>query len=75
MLVDQPLDDGALEVVRREALLLLRVGEEAHLDEHGRHVRADQHPERRLLERAALIGTRSRSDASTACASAADSSM
>ena len=40
-----------LEGVREELLLLLRVRQEAHLDEHRRHVRADEHAERRLLDR------------------------
>ena len=35
-----------------ELLLLLGVGDEAHLDEHRRHVGADEHAERRLLNRA-----------------------
>ncbi len=31
-------------------LFLFRVGDEAHFDQHRRHVGADEHPERRLLK-------------------------
>ena len=50
--LDERLHDRILELVGRELLLLGRVGDEAHLDQHGRHVGADEHAERRLLNRA-----------------------
>ena len=52
MLLDQRLRDGVLEIVGVQLLLLRGIGDEAHLDEHRRHVRADEHAERRLLDRA-----------------------
>ena len=42
---------SASAVRRRRAPAPLRVRQEAHLDEHRRHVGADQHAERRLLHR------------------------
>ena len=49
--VEERLGDAVLELVRLQLRFLLRVAEERHLDEHGRHVRRDEHAERRLLNR------------------------
>ena len=49
---DQCLRQRVLVFVGQQFLLLLRVRQESELDEHGRHVRADKHPERPLLNRA-----------------------
>jgi hypothetical protein len=68
--LDERLDEGRLESVGAELALLIGIGDEAHLDEQRRHVRADEDAERR-----GLIGTRSRSAPSTACANTADCSM
>src|SRR4029453_8371549 len=41
----------ALKGIRSELLFLFWVGDEAHFDEHGWHVGADEHAERGLLNR------------------------
>ena len=50
--VDERLHDRGLERLGHELPLLFGVGDEAHFDEHCRHVRADEHAEGRLLDRA-----------------------
>ena len=47
--VEQRLRDLILIGARRQRLFLIGVRQVADLDEHGRHVRADEHAERRLL--------------------------
>ena len=49
--VDEPVDQPQLVGVRREQLLFVGVRDEAELDQHRRHVGADEHAERRLLDR------------------------
>ena len=64
-----------LNSVRGELRLLLGVAEERHLDQHRRHVGADQHAERRLLDRARRSSRRARAAPPRRCRrSAADSS-
>ena len=46
----QAVYDGGLKRRRCQLRLLIRVGEKPHLHQHSRHVGADQHPERCLLE-------------------------
>ncbi len=75
--VDQRLDDGVLERRRSRARCsccgLVR---NRHLDEHRRHVRADEHAERRLLDRARAHRARARAARlRPRWASAADRSM
>ena len=49
--VDERVDEAQLVGVRAEQLLFFGVRDEAELDQHRRHVGADEHAERRLLNR------------------------